>query len=138
MSAIITIRGRLGTKPVMRQTSNGNEMATASIAVTLPARVEEQQTQWFQLIAFGRTAEALGKHTKGDAVCLMGELQLNVWTTKEGVEKRDLQVLVESLMTPRRARVVANGTAKKTQKAKLELEAETAGNPDAFDDEINF
>ncbi len=88
MSAIITIRGRLGAKPVMRQPSNGNEMATASIGVTLPARVEEQQTQWFQLIAFGRTAEALGKHAKGDAVCLMGELQLNVWTAKEGVERR--------------------------------------------------
>ncbi len=88
MFAIITIRGRLGAKPVVRQTCNANEMATASIGVTLPARVEEQQTQWFQLIAFGRTAEALGKHTKGDAVCLMGELQLNVWTTKEGVERR--------------------------------------------------
>ncbi len=83
MSAVITVRGRLGAKPTMRQTSNGGEMATASIGVTLPTRVVEQQTQWFQIIAFGRTAEALGKHTKGDAVCLMGELQLNVWTTDE-------------------------------------------------------
>ncbi len=39
-------------------------------------------------------------------------------------------------MTPRRARVVASGTAKKTEKSKLE-EAETARNPDEpFDDEI--
>ncbi len=133
MSAIITIRGRLGAKPAMRQTSNGNEMATASIAVTLPARVEEQQTQWFQLIGFGRTAEALGKHGKGDAVCVMGELQLNVWTSKEGVERRDLQVLVESLMSLRRASVVANGTPSK-KKAVAEA---TEGGED-FDDDIRF
>ncbi len=138
MSAVITVRGRLGAKPVMRQTSNGNEMATASIGVTLPARVEKQQTQWFQLIAFGRTAEALGKHTKGDAVCLMGELQLNVWTTKEGVERRDLQVLCEAIMSPRRARPITNGTSKKTKQSRLG-EGETAGNLDEpFDDEIPF
>ncbi len=139
MSAIITIRGRLGATPVMRQTSNDNQMATASIAVTLPARVEEQQTKWFQLIAFGRIAEALGKHVKGDAFVVMGELQLNVWTTKEGVERRNLQVLCEAIMSPRRARPITNGTAKKTKKSKLGLEAETTGNPDEpFDDEIHF
>ncbi len=85
-----------------------------------------------------RIAEALGKHVKGDALVVVGELQLNVWTTKEGVERWDLQVLCEAIISPRRARVVANGTGKKTAKSKLELEAETTGNPDAFDDEVNF
>ena len=40
-------------------------------------------------------------------------------------------------MSPRRARPITNGTVKKTEKSKLKLEAETAGNPDEpFDDEM--
>ena len=58
MSAVITIRGRLGADPVTRQTSNGNQMATGSLAVTLPSR-QDDETEWFNLIAFGRVAETL-------------------------------------------------------------------------------
>lgn len=138
MTGIVTIRGHLGADPVTRQTNSGTQMVTASIAVNLPTR-EGDGAQWFQLLAFGRTAEALGKHGKGDALVIMGELQLNVWTTKAGQERRDFQVLTEALMTPRRARVIANGTGKKTKESKSELEAETAGTPDEpFDDDIPF
>ena len=67
MSAVITLRGRLGADPVTRETKNGKGMVTASIAVSLPTR-ESDEVQWFQLLAFGRTAEALGRHAKGDAL----------------------------------------------------------------------
>ncbi len=142
MSAVITLRGRLGADPVSRETKNGKEMVTASIAVSLPTR-ESDEAQWFKLIAFGRTAEVLGKHGKGDALAIMGNLQLNVWTTKDGEERRDLQVLVEALMTPRRARAVANGTpSKKVNKEKSEPKAEAVANADEsaepFDDDIPF
>ncbi len=113
-------------------------MATGSIAVSLPSR-EADETEWFNLIAFGRVAETLGGHRKGDALAVMGELQLNVWTAKTGEERRDLQVLVESIMTPRRARVVSNGTPSKPKKQKPQGEAETVGNhAEPFDDEIPF
>lgn len=138
MSAVITLRGRLGADPVSRQTANGSAMATGSIAVSLPSR-EADETEWFNLIAFGRVAEALGGHRKGDALAVMGELQLNVWTTKTGEERRDLQIIVESIMTPRRARLVSNGTPSKSKKQKPQGEAETAGNlAEPFDDEIPF
>ncbi len=111
MSAVITIRGRLGADPVTRETKNGKGMVTASIAVSLPSR-EADETEWFNLIAFGQTAEVLGNHAKGDALAVMGGLQLNVWTTKAGEERRTLQILVEALMTPRRAYAVSNVTKK--------------------------
>ena len=134
MSAVITVRGRLGADPVTRQTSNGGDMATGSLAVTLPSR-QEDETEWFNLIAFGRVAEVLGGHKKGDSLVVMGELQVNKYTPHGGEERRNLQVLVESLMTARRARVIANGTAKKTKESKPQLE----GNPDEpFNDDINF
>ena len=132
MSAIITIRGRLGADSVTRQTSNGNQMATGSIAVTLPSR-QDDETEWFNLIAFGRVGETLGGHKKGDALVAMGELQVNKYTTRNGEERCNLQVLVESLMTARRARVVANGSKKKEPKP------EGVANPDEpFDDDISF
>ncbi len=114
-------------------------MATASIAVTLPTR-ESDETQWFSLIAFGRTAEVLGKHAKGDALAVMGNLQLNVWTTKAGEERRDLQVLVEAIMTPRRAYSVSNGTKKvkkEPQAAQQKPEQPVTQDTD-FDDNIPF
>ncbi len=38
MSAVIAVRDRLGAAPVTRQTSNGSQMATGSLAVNLPTR----------------------------------------------------------------------------------------------------
>ena len=134
MSAIITIRGRLGAAPTSRETSNGSQMATGSLAVTLPSR-QEDETEWFNLIPFGRVAEVLGGHKKGDALVAMGELQVNKYTTRDGKERRNLQVPIESLMTPKRARVVANGTPSKKKESKPQGEA----NPDEpFDDDISF
>ena len=139
MSVVITLRGRLGADPVSRETKNGQEMVTASIAVSLPTR-ESNETQWFKLIAFGRTAEALGKHGKGDALAAMGNLQLNVWTNKDGEERRDLQVLVEAIMTPRRAYAVSNGSKKvkkESQVAQQKPEEPVTTDAD-FDDDIPF
>ena len=134
MSAVITIRGRLGADPVTRETKNGKGMATASIAVSLPSR-EADETEWFNLIAFGQTAEVLGKHAKGDALAVMGGLQLNVWTTKAGEERRNLQILVEALMTPRRAYAVSNGTKKVKKKSQVQQPVTASAD---FNDDLGF
>ena len=139
MSAIVTLRGRLGADPVTRKTNSGADMVTASLAVSLPTR-EGDDTQWFQLLAFGRTAEVLGKHAKGDALAIMGNLQLNVWTSEAGEERRDLQVVVEAIMTPRRAYSVSNGTKKvkkEPQAAQQKPEQPVTASAD-FDDDLGF
>ena len=67
MSAFITIRGRLGHDAQTRPLNNNGQIATGSLAVTLPSR-QEDETEWFNLIAFGRVAETLAGYKKGDDV----------------------------------------------------------------------
>ena len=76
MSAIITIRSRLGHDAQTRPLNNNGQMATGSLAVTLPSR-QEDETEWFNLIAFGRVAETLGGHKKGDSLVVMGSNQID-------------------------------------------------------------
>ncbi len=90
MSAVVTLRGCLGADPVTRQTNSGTNMVTASIAVNLPSR-QGDETEWCNLLAFGRVAETLAIHKKGDALVALGELQVNRYTTRDGEERRNLQ-----------------------------------------------
>ena len=58
-------------------------------------------TLWIGLIAFGGQAEQLLRYAKGDIVSVTGRLELNVWTTKEGVERKDLQCVVARIIGAR-------------------------------------
>ena len=49
------IHGRLGQDPKEITTKTGTKMAVASIAVTMDTRNEEQETEWFGLVAFGNS-----------------------------------------------------------------------------------
>ena len=75
MSAQAAIYGRLGRDPETRETVNGKTMATGAVAVDLERRERGKDTErvpeWFDVIAFGRPADDLARHVKGDllAVC---------------------------------------------------------------------
>lgn len=52
---------------------------------------------FFNCMAFGKTADLIAQHfTKGQAILVSGELQANNWTTKEGIEKKGIQIMVRS------------------------------------------
>ncbi len=54
----------------------------ARLAVSLPcnAAADGQATFWLGVIAFGKQADALAKHQKGDLVSVAGNMQINQWT----------------------------------------------------------
>ncbi|MDU1024766.1 MAG: single-stranded DNA-binding protein, partial [Leclercia adecarboxylata] len=70
MTAQISAYGRLVADVQSRTTGNGNPMAFTRMAVTLPCQKAEngEATFWLAVTAFGRQAEALAKHLKGDMV----------------------------------------------------------------------
>lgn len=103
MSAQIAAYGRLGADPVSRQSQAGKAWATASIAVSL-AEDDEGQPQWFGVIAFGRTAETLCRHVKGDLVSISGRLQLSRYRDRDGNDREQMQVIVDSVISPRTVR----------------------------------
>jgi single-strand DNA-binding protein len=103
MSAQIAAYGRLGADPVQRQSQSGNPWATASLAVQI-GEGDDAPPQWFQLVAFGRVAETLARHVKGDLVSVAGRLQLNRWRDREGTDHERLQIVADAVLSARSVR----------------------------------
>ena len=108
MSAQAAVYGRLGRDPETRGTANGKTMAVASVAVDLECRERGQDTstqaEWFNVIAFGRAAETLSRHEKGDLVSVAGRLQLSAWATSTGETRRQFQIVADSVVSARSVR----------------------------------
>jgi single stranded DNA-binding protein len=105
MTAQIAAHGRLGGDPVQRTAKSGTAWATASIAVQLGNGDDnEAPAQWFALVAFGRTAETLARHAKGDLISVSGRLQLNRDKDREGSDREQLQVIADTVMSAKSVR----------------------------------
>ena len=102
MNAQVSLYGRLGADPVERTTSTGKPMATASLACDV-ARGDagEPDTEWFDLLAFGRQAEALLRHRQGDLLAVMGSLTRRRWTGEDGSERARWSVLCDAIVSAR-------------------------------------
>lgn len=114
MSAQIAAYGRLGADPVQRQSQNGKEWATASIAVAI-AEDEDRPPLWFGIVAFGRMAETLCRHSKGDLVSVSGRLQLNRWQDRDGNGREQLQIVADALVSTRTVRPGGGGARARTK-----------------------
>lgn len=107
MNAQIAMLGRLGAEPMIRKSQNGNDWTTASIAVSL-GKEDDAPATWFGVVAFGRVAETLCRHGKGDLVSISGRLQLNTYRDREGNDREQLQVVADTVISARSVRANAN------------------------------
>ncbi|MCV7757218.1 single-stranded DNA-binding protein, partial [Pluralibacter gergoviae] len=89
-----------------RTTNSGTSMTMARLAVALPCNAAEngEATFWLGVIAFGKQADALAKHQKGELVSVAGNMQLNQWTGKDGGTQQGYQVLADSVISARTVR----------------------------------
>lgn len=106
MTAQILVYGRLVADVQSRTTSNDKPMAFTRMAVTLPCQKAENgdATFWLAVTAFGRQAEALAKHQKGDMVSVAGNMQVNQWAGQDGGTQTGYQVIADSVISARTAR----------------------------------
>ena len=104
MTAQAAIYGRLGADPVERVSQAGTPWATASLAVDLGDGQSDQPPVWFSIIAFGRTAEALAKHRKGDLLSASGSLRMIRWEDREGNARETLQIVADAVVSARTVR----------------------------------
>ena len=96
--------GRLGQDVRSIETKNGKQMSFTSIAVELHDKDGEAHTQWLNVVTFGRVAEALARHNKGDLASISGRCQINRWTNGDGQEQVQLSVIADSIVSARTAR----------------------------------
>lgn len=99
---IVILMGHLTRDPELRQTANGQPVATFSIATnrvwTTSAGQRQESTDFHDLVAWGRLAEICAQQlTKGCAIHVIGRLHQRSWTTPEGVKKHKTEIVINEL-----------------------------------------
>ena len=108
-NATLAVYGRLGSDPREHETRKGATMATASLAVSVPDRSQgadegAEETLWLRVTAFGRVAESLAGHSKGDPVSVSGRLQFSRYQARDGAEREQWQIVADALVSARTVR----------------------------------
>lgn len=94
------IQGELVADPVARTTSNGKTFTTATVRVAAGA-----EALFVGVAAFGETAAGrLAQLKKGSAIAAAGTLEQNVWTTKDGEERRGWRLTASEILSVYQAR----------------------------------
>ena len=103
ISKIILI-GNIGRDPEVRYSQGSNTaVADFSLAVTEKRKDRDgrwgDQTEWFKVISFGRTAENyVAKYPKkGQRVYVEGRLELERWVNRDGKDQVTLKVVANDI-----------------------------------------
>lgn len=90
--------GRLTKDPEVRNTTNGTQVAVFTLAVNrkFAGQNGERQTDFFNLTAFGKTAEFCSKYfRKGAQVLVEGRIQNRTWEDQTGAKRYATDFIVE-------------------------------------------
>lgn len=89
----IELLGRLVKDVEVQKSKNDKSYVTFTLAV--PRKLNKDNTDFIDCIAFGKTAEALYKYTeKGNRVIIDGELHIENFKDKEGNTRKSVCVTV--------------------------------------------
>ena len=141
MTAQIAAYGRLVDDPQVKQTSKGTPMTLARMAVSLPCSQAQdgQATLWLSVIAFGKQADFLAKHQKGDVASVSGTMQVSQWTGQTGETRQGWQVIADSVISARTARPGGKkGQQGQATDALNRAKQQTGQHDDPYGDNIPF
>jgi single-strand DNA-binding protein len=102
MTASIAAYGRLGSDPRAVTTKSGKAMTVATLAVDIGEA--DGPPLWLGVVAFGKLADDLLRHRKGDTLSLSGRLQVRHWTDSDGAQREQWQVVADALVSARTVR----------------------------------
>ena len=99
----VRLIGRLGQHPEVKEVAGGKKIAKFSLATSESYRDEKgekiTETQWHNLIAWGKTADIVSKFLeKGKEVAIEGKLINNNYTDKEGIKRYTTEIVVSELL----------------------------------------
>ena len=98
MNKVILI-GRLTRNPELRYTANNKAVCDFTIATNRPVvRDGERVADFINCRVWGKTAENLVKYqTKGNLIAVIGRMQVDNYTDKDGNNRYNTYLLVEEL-----------------------------------------
>ena len=140
MTAQIAAYGRLVDDQQVKQTSKGTPMTLARMAVSLPCSQAQdgQATLWLSVIAFGKQADFLAKHQKGDVASVSGTMQVSQWTGQNGETRQGWQVIADSVISARAARPGGKKGQQGQATDALNRAKQQSGNDEPYGDNIPF
>ena len=99
----VRLIGNLGAAPEVKNLEKGNKVAKLALATNesyTNAKGEKvTETQWHNLVAWGKTAEIAEKYlNKGSEVAIEGKLTSHSYTDKQGVKKYVTEVVVNEIL----------------------------------------
>ena len=99
----VQLIGNLGNNPEVVNLDSGKKLAKFSLATNenyTNAQGERiTNTEWHNLIAWGKTADIIEKHlTKGKEIAIEGKLTSRSYETKEGEKRYVTEVVVSDLV----------------------------------------
>lgn len=98
----VTLIGNLGKDPEMRYTQSGTAVCNFSLAVTERRKDGDSwgdQTEWFNIVSFGKTAENIAKFLKkGRQTFIDGRLQTRKWQDKNGNDRYTTEVIANQVL----------------------------------------
>lgn len=98
MLSRITIIGRLGRDPEIKQTKSGSNMCSMTVAVD-SGFGNNKTTTWYRVSAFGKNAENSAKYLKkGSLICASGDLAVNEFEGKDGTTKLSLDITADKIV----------------------------------------
>jgi len=100
--------------PQVRSTPGGQSVTTIGVATnrtwTDKAGQKQEQTEFHNVVLWGRTAEIAGQYlTKGAMVLIEGRLQTRSWTDKQGQQRKTTEVMAERMQLGPRAANAGGG-----------------------------
>lgn len=99
---LAVVSGNLGQDPEVRYTQSGNAVMTISVACNEKRKQGDEwkdHTEWFNIVIWGKRAEALGKVLeKGSGVLIRGRIQTRNWEDKNGVKRYTTEIVADDIV----------------------------------------
>lgn len=110
----VILVGRVTADPQVRSTPGGQSVTTIGVATnrvwTDKAGQKQEQTEFHNVVLWGRQAEIAGQYlTKGAMVLIEGRLQTRSWTDKNGQQRKTTEVMAERMQLGPRAANAGGG-----------------------------
>ena len=98
----VFILGNLTRDPELRQTPNGQNVATFGVATnrmwTNQSGVKQNQTEFHNVVLWGRLAEIAHQYlAKGRLVLIEGRLNTRVWQDQSGQKRNRTEIIAENM-----------------------------------------
>ena len=90
----VFLSGNLTRDPEVRYTQSGKSFARMGIAVRRPFSKDKDAVDFFNLVAWEKTADFCGRYmTKGTRILVEGRLQTSSYENRDGVERTVLPII---------------------------------------------